>query len=58
MPEIRHSPHRFEIPRSGIMEVSMKINEVEQQVGITKKNIRFYEQQGDRKSTRLNSSHA
>ncbi len=24
----------------------MKINEVEQQVGITKKNIRFYEQQG------------
>ena len=46
MPEIRHSPHRFEIPQSGIMEVSMKINEVEQQVGITKKNIRFYEQQG------------
>lgn len=24
----------------------MKINEVEQQVGVTKKNIRFYEQQG------------
>lgn len=24
----------------------MKINEVEQQVNITKKNIRFYEQQG------------
>lgn len=24
----------------------MKINEVEQAVGITKKNIRFYEQQG------------
>ena len=24
----------------------MKINEVELQVGITKKNIRFYEQQG------------
>ena len=24
----------------------MKINEVEQQAGITKRNIRFYEQQG------------
>ena len=28
------------------MGVTMKINEVEQRVGITKKNIRFYEEKG------------
>ena len=27
-------------------EVAMKINQVEELVGITKKNIRFYEEQG------------
>ena len=49
----------------------MKIKQVEELVGITRKNIRFYEDQGllnveraengyreDRKSTRLNSSHS
>lgn len=29
-----------------LMENAMKINEVEQAIGITKKNIRFYEQEG------------
>ena len=29
-----------------VLEVSMKINQVEELVGITKKNIRFYEEQG------------
>ena len=31
----------------------MKINQVEQAIGITKKNIRFYEQEGLLKPTRI-----
>ena len=37
-------PHRWKKPKG--MTVIMKINEVEQAIGITKKNIRFYEQEG------------
>lgn len=38
--------HLFHQNQSGCTEVSMKINQVEELTGITKKNIRFYESEG------------